>query len=390
MAIRTRDDPITILDICAGTGMLGTAVEIALETVGVDAATLGYVERDVCAAASIVARMEETTLRRAPIWSDVESIDVELWRGCVDIIVAGYPCQPFSQSGKRRGHRDPRHIWPDIRRAIKGIKPGIVYLENVSGHLSSGGGRVMRDLQKMGYDVTAGLFSSAETGGSHRRERLFILANAQGIDGRMGKSTRRFDAADTGRPGGDLGHSAGHGCSDTELRQPDEIATEGYSAVANAQCSDSRAGDASEQSKARCGRGGFADGGDDVANAHGSGLQGGRPRGQPDVVGRDIPRYALPRDLDLTATAEAISAAGSARQAGAVAVNAAGVARQIYGDWATVASVAPALMPAIESSVRGVVDGLVSRADRLRLIGNGVDPLVAAYAFLTLSACLFE
>lgn len=306
MAIRTSKNTITILDVCAGTGMLGVGVKIALDSVGLDGATVGYIEREASAAASIVARMDSTTLRKAPVWSDVKSIDANLWRGCVDIFVAGYPCQPFSSSGKRRGESDPRHIWPDVLRAIAGIEPGIVFLENVSGHVSKGAGPVICDLQELGYRVTAGLFSSAETGASQRRERLFILGNAN-LQARWSGQER--------------------------------------------------------QAK-------------------------GRRRRKPKRTSRDLPRYAPPRDLDLDATAKALSRAASSREAGEVAVNAAGVARQIYRDWTTVASLDPARMPAIESEVRGMASGLVSRSDRLRLTGNGVDPLVAAYAFVTLSACL--
>ena len=127
-----------------------------------------------------MARMEAKALHAAPIWcADVKEFGGSPWNGCVDILTAGYPCQPFSASGKRRGQRDPRHLRPSIREAIAGIEPGIVYLENVAGHLSLGFETVVAELEGMGYATTAGLFSSAEVGASHRRERLFFLANAE-------------------------------------------------------------------------------------------------------------------------------------------------------------------------------------------------------------------
>ena len=99
------------------------------------------------------------------------------WCGCVDILTAGYPCQPFSTSGKRRADQDPRHLWPEVARIIRETQPDQVFLENVAGHLDLGFDQVARDLEEMGFDVEADLFTALEVGASHRRERLFILAD---------------------------------------------------------------------------------------------------------------------------------------------------------------------------------------------------------------------
>src|SRR5690606_19161558 len=98
------------------------------------------------------------------------------WRGAVDIVTAGYPCQPFSVAGKRRGADDPRHLWPHVARIIGEIKPPFVFLENVAHHLRLGFPEVAAGLVGMGYRLAAGLFTAAEVGAPHRRERLFILA----------------------------------------------------------------------------------------------------------------------------------------------------------------------------------------------------------------------
>ena len=86
-------------------------------------------------------------------------------------------CQPFSLAGKRRGTDDPRHLWPHVARIIGEVEPAFVFLENVPGHLSIGFETVVSDLEDLGYEVAAGLFTAAEIGATHKRERLFILAN---------------------------------------------------------------------------------------------------------------------------------------------------------------------------------------------------------------------
>ena len=86
------------------------------------------------------------------------------------------PCQPFSVAGKKLGTNDPRHLWPDIKRLITEIEPPICFFENVSNHLRVGFEEVANDLRQLGYQIKAGLFTAQEVGAPHKRERLFILA----------------------------------------------------------------------------------------------------------------------------------------------------------------------------------------------------------------------
>lgn len=162
------------LALCAGYGGLEIGVSIAEP----QCRTIGIVEREVHAAATLVARMADKTICEAPIWSDVKTFDGKPWRGKVDLITAGYPCQPFSQSGRQLGEADPRHLWPDIKRIITEVQPQWCFFENVVGHLDLGADVVIGDLQRLGYRVKAGLFSAAEVGASHLRQRLFIMAYA--------------------------------------------------------------------------------------------------------------------------------------------------------------------------------------------------------------------
>lgn len=98
----------------------------------------------------------------------------------VDIITAGYPCQPFSLAGKRKGEDDERHLWPYIANTISVSRPRWVVLENVANHINIGGTAVIRDLASMGYVVRWGTVRASDAGAPHQRKRLFIVANTDG------------------------------------------------------------------------------------------------------------------------------------------------------------------------------------------------------------------
>jgi len=96
----------------------------------------------------------------------------------VDIVCGGYPCQPFSTAGKRKGTSDERHIWPDIARALGVLRPRIAIFENVGGHLRLGFDIVLADLARLGFDVEWCVVRASEVGAPHPRRRLFIYATA--------------------------------------------------------------------------------------------------------------------------------------------------------------------------------------------------------------------
>lgn len=98
----------------------------------------------------------------------------------VDVITAGYPCQPFSIAGKRKGADDERHLWPYIKDAIRQLRPRLVFLENVRGHLTLGFGRVVGDLAELGYDTRWVCIRAADAGAPHGRARVFIAAHPAG------------------------------------------------------------------------------------------------------------------------------------------------------------------------------------------------------------------
>jgi len=165
------------LSICSGAGGLDTGVDRGS---GGTTVPVCYVEREVTAAATLVSNITQGTLADAPIWSDLKTFDFAAWRGQVEGIVGGYPCQPFSAVGPKLGAADPRHLWPYIEAGIKAAQPLWVFFENVAHHLSLGFSEVALSLQGMGYSVAATLATAEETGAQHRRQRLFILGYASG------------------------------------------------------------------------------------------------------------------------------------------------------------------------------------------------------------------
>lgn len=112
---------------------------------------------------------------------DVRVFNASDWKGKVDIIHAGFPCQPHSVAGKRKGADDDRNLWPATARVIGEILPRWVFLENVPGIISNGFiETVLSDLACLGYDARWTVLGAYQVGAPHRRDRWFCLANATG------------------------------------------------------------------------------------------------------------------------------------------------------------------------------------------------------------------
>lgn len=169
--------PLNIISLCSGAGGLDLGIRLAAPS----ARTVCYVEVEAYCCEVLASRMEEKLLDPAPIWTDIKTFDGQPWRGVVDLVTGGYPCQPFSLSGRRKGEKDPRHIWPSVKRVLEETEAPLAFMENVEGHISLGFEEVSDALQGMGYEVEAVLVSAREVGASHRRRRLFILAS-RGIE----------------------------------------------------------------------------------------------------------------------------------------------------------------------------------------------------------------
>ena len=137
-----------------------------------------------------------------PNHRDVTAVD---WTGVepVDVLTGGYPCQPFSHAGKRRGEADERHLWPYVRDAISALRPRYVVLENVAGHLTLGGPGVIGEIAGLGYGARWGVVRASDAGAPHRRARLFIVAtpdaDREHDDGRVDGGPRRWAEPANGR-----------------------------------------------------------------------------------------------------------------------------------------------------------------------------------------------
>lgn len=220
----------TVLSLCAGYGGLDLGFHRAVS----GSRTVCYVENEIPATAILAHNIEKGRLDDAPIWSDLKTFDPGPFRGKIDAILGGFPCQPFSVAGQRRGSEDPRHLWPYIARIVETIQPRICVFENVRGLVSARtiqhrkdlvdwiaeirengdvqGARaawyanrhadrlhrrllkecgisallyVLCDLESIGYRCEWGIFSAAEVGAPHRRERVFILGHLPGSGGNM-------------------------------------------------------------------------------------------------------------------------------------------------------------------------------------------------------------
>ena len=156
--------------LCTGYGGLDMAVEAYF-----GAKTIWVAEFDKYASQIIDLRWE------LPNYGDITKIN---WGEVdpIDILTAGYPCQPFSHAGHRKGENDKRHIWPDIKKAISELRPRIVILENVRGHLTLGFKEVLQELTEIGYDATWTIIRASDVGAPHRRERIFVIAYPQRTD----------------------------------------------------------------------------------------------------------------------------------------------------------------------------------------------------------------
>lgn len=161
---------LRIGSLCTGYGGLDLAVEAHF-----NAETIWCAEFDKYASQVIEQRFN------IPNYGNIKEID---WASMpeIDILTAGYPCQPFSHAGERKGLNDERHIFPYIAEAISILRPRYVILENVRGHLSLGLKEVLAWLTSIGYDARWHTVRASHAGAPHRRERVFIVAQPTNTD----------------------------------------------------------------------------------------------------------------------------------------------------------------------------------------------------------------
>jgi DNA (cytosine-5)-methyltransferase 1 len=141
--------------------------------------TIVAVEYNAYARSVLLARQNDGTLPPFPIWDDVRTFDGRPWRGRIDVVSGGFPCQDISAAGKGAGLDGARSgLWGEMARIIREVRPRFVFVENSPMLTSRGLGTVLGDLAEMGFDAEWGVISAADTGAPHLRERIWIVANS--------------------------------------------------------------------------------------------------------------------------------------------------------------------------------------------------------------------
>ena len=345
--------PLNVLSLCSGIGGL----DLGLRRAAPRSRVVCYVEREAFALAVLARRFAEGALDPAPCWTDLASFDGRAWRGVVDLVAGGFPCQDVSNAGKRAGLDGERSgLWREFARVVREVRPGYVFLENVRALVVRGLDRVLGDLAGLGFDAEWGVFSAGEQGAPHLRERIFVLARAL-PDARREhvplvaerRERRRPSAgtpsletwaatlmADAGRVGRDEGERH----EDAPKRLADALL--GLRALAHA---DRRR----ELEQARRGEPEGRDGPRQARDDVGEQLEQA-PRGHGALAGTPRPWPPGPSDQEA---------------------------------WREVLALRPDLEPAIRRVAHGLPTGLVPsvRRDRLRALGNAVVPATAEHAF---------
>lgn len=414
------------IEICAGVGMLGEGLRAGLGYLGITHRTIAYLEREAYAASVLVARMEEGSLDAAPVWSDLLTFDGQPWRGVVDCIAAGFPCQDLSLAGKRAGLDGARSgLFFNILDIADSCGARFLFLENVAGIASAtasvvdeaegaleerAAARVLGELAERGWDAEWLPLSASDVGASHGRARWFCWAWRQpALDNTASPRRDRTGQRPTA-------NSSGGKC----------LPSAGCAAVVDAQCTERRAlsvcGIGSQQG--HDGGRPEAHGGIGIAGAVLAQPKGiGRHQGRSDaaecggaVADTGCQRVGAHQSQSVSggseqandcANGEELANTSSPRQQGAELARACtgnrgqeahGPTSQLCGlfapgpadtRWAGILAGSPHLAPALEPTFRSVVNGLAfdmadSRAARLKCVGNGVVPLAAAAAVVML------
>ena len=217
------------IELCAGVGMLGEGARAAFEFLGHEHRTVCYVEREAAAAAQLVCLMEAGALDPAPVWSDLLTFDGAAWRGCVDLLIAGFPCQDISIAGRRAGLDGKRSgLFFNILDIADACGAWGLVLENVSAIATAtatavdeaegalderAAARVVGELADRGWDAEWITIPASDVGASHGRARWFCFAwravdNAGCVQRRAGHEQSGPTTAEAG------GHQSHDGAAD--------------------------------------------------------------------------------------------------------------------------------------------------------------------------------
>jgi DNA (cytosine-5)-methyltransferase 1 len=393
-----------VISLYSGGGGLDIGFRLAIP----NARTVCYVEREISSVSVLVNGIEKGILDDAPIWTNSTTFDGSPWIGKVDWIIGGFPCQPWSVAGKREGKEDERWLWDDIKQIAMSVQPTGFFLENVSGLITGHGiDTILGDLSEMGFDAEWGSVKAGDIGAPHRRERVFILAARRGTDCRFNdilgntesyghehsKGTDRREECESLN-----GNKVRNISSSTDNSELDDTEHERHekrmqSKTISSRC---RQNDEKLDDTEHNGCNAAEEQGSDGQTVSGSEK---RENSAIESKGTDNTRVTLENS-----SSERLQGIGAESQdRGNIGLsNRTQVTRSELGifppapnseEWESILREHPRLSPALEKSsfepdVRGMVNGMapgLHRADRLRILGNGVVPIQAAYALTVLA-----
>ena len=365
-----------VISLYSGGGGLDIGFRLAVP----NARTVCYVEREISSVSVLVNGIEKGILDDAPIWTNSTTFDGSPWIGKVDWIIGGFPCQPWSVAGKREGKEDERWLWDDIKQIAMSVQPTGFFLENVSGLITGHGiDTILGDLSEMGFDAEWGSVKAGDIGAPHRRERVFILAARRGTDCRFNDILGNTES---------YGHEHSKG---TDRREECESLNGNKvrnisSSADNSELDDTKhdGWDATEEQR-----------------SDGQTVSGSKERENATIESKGTDNTRVTLENSSSEILQGIGAESQDR--GNIGLsNGTQVTRSELGifppapnseEWESILREHPRLSPALEKSsfepdVRGMVNGMapgLHRADRLRILGNGVVPIQAAYALTVLA-----
>ena len=185
--------------------------------------TVCAVEWEPYPASVLCARQNDWFLPPFPIWDDVQTFDGKPWRGIVDVVSGGFPCQDISAAGKGAGIDGKRSgMWAEMARIIHEVQPRYAFVENSPMLTSRGLGRVLGDLANMGFDARWGVLGAADVGANHQRDRIWIVAKWSGqLPHAQHNRIRRWEQQQESikKENGEMADSNSAQCKRTELSE---------------------------------------------------------------------------------------------------------------------------------------------------------------------------
>ena len=294
--------------------------------------TVCAVEWEQYPASVLCARQNDGILPTFPIWDDVQTFDGKPWRGIVDVVSGGFPCQDISAAGKGAGIDGERSgMWSHMARIIGEVRPRYAFIENSPMLTIRGLESVLADLAKMGFDAEWGVLSAADVGANHLRERIWIVGKNMANTRCELRSERNATELD----------------SNQEIRAASPI---------HNQSSGTGQGNISDTQCQRCKR-----------RKHETGCQWDTSRHSEGLLEGDCQEISNTSSIGLSRQRKHEQSFNSTKE----------------GNWKTdyVESIGSSDFWEVEPNMGRVADGVAASMDRLKAIGNGQVPLCAATAF---------